>query len=209
MIETYERLAAEIIERAEASSASQLLIGIAGPPGAGKSTLSREVSARIPGSIVVPMDGYHFTKQQLSEFDNPEDAFSRRGAPWTFDAQNFVNALLQLKEHKYGTFPAFEHGVGDPVDQAINVTTENKVVLIEGNYLTLDVPPWDKITSILDWTYFIECDADVLENRLMGRCLAIGKDPDESKHRIHNNDIPNALICLASKDRANELVLSI
>lgn len=33
--------------------------------------------------------------------------------------------------------PSFDHGVGDPVPNAIQVIPQNKIVLVEGNYLLL------------------------------------------------------------------------
>ena len=36
-----------------------------------------------------------------------------------------------------GSFPSFDHRVGDPVDDDIVVEPEHRVVLIEGNYVLL------------------------------------------------------------------------
>lgn len=209
MLPAYDKLAVEISNMQRQSNTAQLLIGIAGPPAAGKSTLSKRLAEKVPDSIVLPMDGYHYTKARLQQFDDPEAAFKRRGAHWTFDAERFVRALSELKESKCGKFPAFEHGVGDPVEDAIEVTSNHRVVFVEGNYLTIDVPPWDQIVSILDWIYFVECDLPELETRMLGRCLSLGKDPEVSKERIATNDSPNALFALASKHRANAVIHSL
>ena len=213
MISTYDRIAEEIAALvAKLGPNDQLLIGFAGPPGGGKSTTAEQVHRRVPHSVVVPMDGYHFTKEQLRQFPDPEAALARRGAHWTFDGEAFGNALQKLKLDKHGSFPAFEHGVGDPVQGNIIVEgpETHKVVLIEGNYLTLDIPPWDQITSILDFTYFIDCDLAVVEQRILKRHIAVnGNTPERALERVTMNDSPNAQLVLASKHRANAIIQSV
>lgn len=38
------------------------------------------------------------------------------------------------------TLPSFDHGVGDPVPDGITVLSQNKIVLVEGNYLLMGKP---------------------------------------------------------------------
>ena len=42
--------------------------------------------------------------------------------------------------------PSFDHGVGDPVPDNVQVIPQNKIVLVEGNYLLLGectrLPSW-------------------------------------------------------------------
>lgn len=210
---TYARIAEEIMQlAAHSDKSSQILIGIAGPPGGGKSTTAEQVHLRVPNSVVVPMDGYHFTKEQLRQFPDPEAALARRGAHWTFDGEAFVAALKSLREQKEGVFPAFQHGVGDPVDGAITLSGPevHKVVIIEGNYLTLDVAPWDQITTILDYTYFIDCDIEVVEQRVLKRHMAVnGNTYERAMERVTLNDSPNAQLVLQSKRRANAIIQSV
>ncbi len=35
------------------------------------------------------------------------------------------------------TLPSFDHGVGDPVPDGVTVIPQNKIILVEGNYLLL------------------------------------------------------------------------
>ena len=213
MQDTYNRLAKEIISASQSiGSDEQLLIGIAGPPGGGKSTTAERLAERIPNSIIVPMDGYHFTKERLSQFPDPVSAFARRGAHWTFDGEAFVAALTSLREKKTGMFPAFSHGVGDPVENSIEVRgpAEHKVVIVEGNYLLLDISPWDKITSILNFTYFIDCDLQVVEQRIYKRHMSVGRNTAERAwERVTTNDSPNAQLIFANKNGADAIIQSL
>ncbi len=67
----------------------RVLVGLAGVPGAGKSTLAgalcqalREGGASV---TVFPMDGFHYTRAQLDQMDDPAEMHRRRGAHFTFD----------------------------------------------------------------------------------------------------------------------------
>src|SRR5438128_1390604 len=77
--------------------ASRSIIALAGLPGAGKSTLAARLAQQVnalAGSrsmMALGMDGFHLTKAQLRQRPDAEQAFARRGAPWTFD----VNALAE------------------------------------------------------------------------------------------------------------------
>ena len=71
----------------------RVIVGIAGPPAAGKSTISASLEAALADSVVVPMDGFHLDNQEL-------DALSlrdRKGAPDTFDADGFIDLVHAIK----------------------------------------------------------------------------------------------------------------
>lgn len=212
MKSTYEKIAHEILalwEVAKSHGKQQLLIGFAGPPGAGKTTTVAEVCKLLPCSICIPMDGYHYTKAQLSAFDDPSEAFKRRGAHWTFNCTAFLTDLQTLHTTGRGVFPSFDHGIGDPIPADITVTPENQLILIEGNYLLLDSPPWSEIKSILDFSYFIECPLQVAEERVRLRHMAVGSTLEAAEERVKYNDSPNAQLVLACKHRADRIVQSL
>nr|XP_007162491.1 hypothetical protein PHAVU_001G156700g [Phaseolus vulgaris]ESW34485.1 hypothetical protein PHAVU_001G156700g [Phaseolus vulgaris] len=146
----------------------KLLVGLAGPPGAGKSTVAHEVARRINKlwlekassfdskvqppdvAIVVPMDGFHLYRSELDAMENPEEAHARRGAPWTFNPLRLLTCLKNLKIDGSVSVPSFDHGVGDPVEDDIFVNLQHKVVIVEGNYLLLEDGVWKEISSLFD-----------------------------------------------------------
>jgi pantothenate kinase len=208
MFDTYHEMAMEILQLVYDKN-GQVVIGVTGPPGAGKSTVSQSVASMIPDSIVIPMDGFHFTKEKLRSFEDPDEAFKRRGASWTFDGEAFVRSLKQLKENHFGRFPSFDHCVGDPFEDDIVVTANNKVVIVEGNYLLLNSEPWKKIKDILDFTYFIECDEETILKRLVKRHMKTGLNEKQSIERIETNDMLNANEINETKSRANKVIPSV
>src|SRR3954454_20161878 len=92
------------------------LVAIAGVPGAGKSTVAAAMAARVPGAVVVPMDGYHLPRASLTA-----DGLARRGAPDTFDPDALRADLLRLRQAGEGVFPSFDHAAQDPQPGAIVV----------------------------------------------------------------------------------------
>jgi len=69
---------------------------------------------------IVPMDGYHYYRSQLEKMDNPQHALAKRGAPFTFDSERFVNDIVNLRKTGSGSFPSFDHGKGDPVENTFS-----------------------------------------------------------------------------------------
>ncbi|KAJ1412494.1 hypothetical protein B484DRAFT_316445, partial [Ochromonadaceae sp. CCMP2298] len=157
----------------------------------------------------VPMDGYHFSKRHMGErFQGAEleRAILLRGSPPSFDAEAFVSALTQLRVSGSGRFPSFAHGTGDPVQDEIEVRKQHEVVIVEGNYLLLDIPPWDAIAPLLHVSVFIECGIEEIERRVYMRHVGNGNTPERALLRVTANDSPNALQVLACKSRAEYVV---
>src|SRR6478672_5590706 len=71
----------------------RVLVGLAGAPGAGKSTLATHLASLVPGSAVVPMDGFHLADVELAR----RGLLERKGAPETFDAWGYAALLARLR----------------------------------------------------------------------------------------------------------------
>jgi pantothenate kinase len=191
------------------------VVGIVGPPGAGKSTTAEVLCSRIPGSIVAPMDGFHYYKRELEAFPNKDEAFARRGAHWTFNGNKFVDQVAAVKTHNYSLsplgFPSFDHAVGDPVENDIIVDQSHNIIILEGNYLLMDQLPWSRLKdeALVDLFIFISAPVDILRERIVKRHQSVGMTVDDARHRADNNDIPNAVQILETKTRANLIVDSV
>ncbi|XP_041005881.1 putative uridine kinase C227.14 isoform X2 [Juglans microcarpa x Juglans regia] len=227
--EIYDALAERLAPTAAIESNPNLkhIVGLAGPPGAGKSTLASEVARRVnklwpqkassidsqvkPPDIatVLPMDGFHLYRSQLDEMENPEEAHARRGAPWTFNPALLLSCLQTLKAQGSVYVPSFDHGIGDPVEDDIFVSLQHKVVIVEGNYLLLEDGVWKEISSIFDEKWFIEVDIDTSMQRVLKRHISTGKPPDIAQWRIDYNDRPNAELIMKSKKNADLVIKSV
>ncbi|KAL3517638.1 hypothetical protein ACH5RR_020227 [Cinchona calisaya] len=229
MEEIYDALAERLVPTAAAASNSNYkhIVGLAGPPGAGKSTLASEVAQRInklwpqkcisfdsqvepsEAAIVLPMDGFHLYRHQLDAMKDPEEAHARRGAPWTFDPEQLLRCLKTLRDQGSVYAPSFDHGVGDPVEDDIFIDVRHKVVIVEGNYLLLEEDVWKDISSIFDEKWFIDVDIEIAMERVLKRHTSTGKLPGVAKWRVDYNDRPNAELIMKSKRNADLIVKSV
>lgn len=190
------------------------IVGIAGLPGSGKSTIAQALAGAVnqaagaPVAMALGMDGFHLTRAQLRAFPDPEAALLRRGAPWTFDPQGLAQRLAVLRSQPMQTltWPGFEHGVGDPVADAIHVPPSVRLVLLEGLYLLHDDHGWD-LRGAMDACWFLDVPRDVAMARLAARHQAAwGITRDEALARIARNDGLNAETVWRSRTRADALV---
>ncbi|CAA9959675.1 hypothetical protein CFE70_003129 [Pyrenophora teres f. teres 0-1] len=192
----------------QASNPSQrMLVALAGVPGSGKSTVSdallTELAKRaVQDVVVVPMDGFHYTREILSAFKDPELAFKRRGAPFTFDAEGCVKLVKLLKstpvilggEDDFCIVaPSFDHALKDPVQEGIRISARTRLVIVEGNYTLLKQSPWDQIAEVCDERWFVDAPLEKVRVRLAQRHLAaaIETSMPAAIARAEENDIPN------------------
>jgi pantothenate kinase len=180
------------------------MIGIAGIPGSGKTTLAQAVALRVPGAVVVPMDGYHIPRVRLDA-----DGLRRRGAAYTFDADIFRADMEALRKNRSGVFPDFDHAEKDPRADAIRVTPEAPLVVVEGNYLFMR--DWHS-ENLFDLRVFIDCDLDESVERLTSRHVRTGVTAtvEEGRHRAMTSDRMNSEAILADgcRERAHLILRS-
>jgi pantothenate kinase len=196
-----EQPAQRLLARLE-SAAPRWIIGLAGVPGSGKTTLAaclaEAINARTAPNTVVAlgMDGFHFTKAELRQFSNPAEAFARRGAPWTFDATALQQRLLQLRAaagRAETPWPGFEHAVGDPVEGAYTVLASTRLVIVEGLYLLHQADGWEAISPLFDERWYLDTPLELAMERLALRHMqAWGMTREQAEHRIATSDGLNA-----------------
>ncbi|MEU5979334.1 nucleoside/nucleotide kinase family protein [Streptomyces sp. NPDC047315] len=201
-------LPSQLVRRARGLVAAgpRRILGIAGAPGAGKSTLARQLVAALGrDAVLVPMDGFHLAQAELERLGRAH----RKGAPDTFDAEGYVALLTRLRAPAPGVTvyaPAFDRDLEEPVAGSIAVPPDVPLVVTEGNYLLHDAGPWARVRPLLDETWYLELDRDTRVRRLVERHVAHGKERAEAERWVARSDEANARLVAAGRSRADRVV---
>ncbi|OBA16994.1 P-loop containing nucleoside triphosphate hydrolase protein [Metschnikowia bicuspidata var. bicuspidata NRRL YB-4993] len=193
---------------------ARLLVCIAGVPGAGKSTMVEKIIEHLRTKNVVskalPQDGYHYYRRELEQFEDPQEAFRRRGAPFTFNAEAFVSSVRKLRTHATVTAPLFDHSKKDPSEGAIVIGPEVQVVFIEGNYVGLKDEPWAELDAATDRLWMIQQDPGLVRERLIQRHVSSGvcRSYEDAVERCDGLDWQNAVYVMENS-RAPDVVVTL
>lgn len=192
--------------------AERFLLGITGPPAAGKSTLATNLRDAINTkqgqqvAEIAPMDGFHLLNAVLDQ----RGIRPRKGAPDTFDAEGYVAQLRQVRRRTDTNvgWPTYDRVIRhEPVPDAISISPDIGIVITEGNYLLLDQQPWSQVRDVLDEIWYLSAEPDVIVDRLRERHIAMGRTAEQAAAKIEGTDLPNARTIEAGRAKA-DLVLT-
>lgn len=179
---------------------TRVLVGIAGAPGAGKSTVAEALLAALPEAALVPMDGYHLPQSRLRELGRRD----RMGASDTFDVPAFVALLRELRfSGGFVLARGFDRGIEEPVPDAIPIPPEKRIIVVEGNYLLHDAGGWEEVAPLLDETFVLGLDDEVRRERLIERHARFGKTLEDARAWALGPDETNARLIAATAARAD------
>ena len=170
------------------------IVAIIGAPGSGKSTLAdalvRGVNNANPNcAALLPMDGYHFDDILLTSLGQQ----ARKGAPDTFDVDGLHHMLARLRENDADSvaIPVFDRTIEIARAGAALIQKTSNIIVVEGNYLLLELYPWKGLAPLFDVTVMIKTSPQTLRDRLMLRWKNMGIDPTEARRKVEKNDLPN------------------
>ncbi|MER7046963.1 nucleoside/nucleotide kinase family protein [Streptomyces jumonjinensis] len=198
----------DLLDRARALAAPgrRRILGIAGAPGAGKSTLAAQLADALAGlAVLVPMDGFHLAGATLERLG----LTGRKGAADTFDADGYAALLTRLRAPAPGVTvyaPAFDRTLEEPVAGSIPVTPETPLVITEGNYLLHDDGPWARVRPLLDEVWYLDPAREARLRRLIDRHIRFGKERAHAERWAHGSDEANARLIALGRARADLIV---
>lgn len=189
--------------RALGADGNRCILGLAGPPGAGKSSLAAAlVEALGSSAVLVPMDGFHLAQGELERLGRA----GRKGAPDTFDVAGYIALLGRLRaDHSGKTIyaPLFRRDLEEPIAGAIPVRPEHRLIVTEGNYLLHDDGGWAGVRPLLDACWYVEIGAGPRIARLVARHMRFSRDRTAATAWVMESDECNAALIEAGRNRAD------
>ena len=153
---------------------ARILVMLAAPPGAGKSTLVSFL-------------------EYLAKDAVPEKV--------TFDLERLREKISELMEGHPCRWPIYDRLLHNPVEDAI--TVDSDIVLLEGNYLLLDIDGWRDLSDYADFTISLSANEELLRKRLIARRVATGVNQEDAEKFVDFSDMANVRLCLENTKKAD------
>ncbi|GAA0458186.1 nucleoside/nucleotide kinase family protein [Streptomyces sp. NPDC046215] len=194
-----------------ADRGTRTLIGIAGPPGAGKSTLARALVAELDArhgtgsAAYLPLDGFHLSNAQLERLGLTD----RKGSAPSFDVWGYAALLRRVGEEEAGRdvyVPDYDRTLHEPVAARHVVPAPARLVITEGNYLACDEPGWRDARRHLAEVWYLETPDEVRQGRLLERQRTGGRDEAGARAWVQGNDHPNGEQVKAARGNCDRIL---
>lgn len=193
----------------QAEKGRRLIVFLAAPPAAGKSTLccyleklSRECEGITPVQCA-GLDGFHYPQKYLNSHSVYKNGMlvplsTIKGAPESFDVKGLME---KIEAAKMGDtcFPVYDRRLHDVVEDALKITGD--ILIIEGNWLLLNEMHWKKLEC--DYSIFIRSGGEENLERIVQRKIMGGFSEKEARRMVKENDRFNIARCLKNSRRGD------
>lgn len=192
---------------------SRVVIGVAGPTGAGKSVMTvlfKEFAKQ--GSLpfafeIITIDAYHFPNSYLySHFSEGVPLKQVKGRFDTYDVAQLCRDLLMFSSGEKVLFPTYSRKLHDPVQDSIQVEAKATLLMVEGLWLLSEMGGWEKVRPLLDYCYFIDSDREKTRSAVIKRHMTGGRTIEDAARHYEEVDGKNSDLTLLTRHRADQVI---
>jgi len=214
----------------------RVVLGIAGMPGAGKSTLAAALvgalNSAVPpdaaAALVGALDSDPLADAAAAPMPAPAewaallpmDGFhypparllqlglrDRMGAPETFDVTAYALTIQRLtRDDQPLAAPSFDRTIEEPIPGGVRIERHHRLVITEGNYLLLPDEPWARVRAQLAQVWYVHLDEPTRVQRLVARHVRFGKTPAAAAAWVARSDEANARLVGRHAGRADLVI---
>jgi len=201
-----DEIAGELASRAAGSSAKssygggRYILGVSGPPGSGKSTVSSVLNLlyadRGVPAVVLPLDGFNLRNDELKARTIKEGGkllalYDRKGSKESYDFEKLIACMGKLKDPAAFFWPLYSRVLHEPVEEGVLLDRGPRVCIVEGNYLFLRAAPWSLLSPFFHKTLFIRSRKTVMRRRIIARKMKGGFTRSEAERHFRRSDALN------------------
>jgi len=141
------------------------IVGLAGAPGSGKSTIANDVIRELgPNALLLSQDDFYYSK-----LERAERGFSWRGPPGSHDLPALIDVLDRIRDNKSPLIvPRYSPELDDRIEPKV-VQEVPGHVLLEGWVMGHRSEGYEEILDRLDLLVFIDVDEAVAKLRRFAR----------------------------------------
>lgn len=187
----------DVIKAVSSRNEGRIIVGIAGPPAAGKSSIAKDICTYINSGATeimaqeCPLDGFHLNNNELEK----NGMLEIKGKMETFDVDSYVSYMRRLHMGEGEFFwPIYSREKHDVIKEGIYILSSAKVFVTEGNYIFSEIGQWAELAELFDLRIFVRADEATITRRLYARHIRGGMGEQESRKKVAETDLPNALI---------------
>ena len=157
------------------------IVGLTGPPGAGKSTIARGVVADLAPTtaLAISMDDFYLPKAERAR-----QGLRFRGGPGSHDLAAMIDVLERFRHRELPiTVPRFDASIDDRTTPT-TIHRAPDVLILEGWFLGYPAEGYGAVAALVDALAYIEVPLDLAKQRRFGREADLrrsggGFEPDE------------------------------
>lgn len=191
----------------------RVVIGVAGPTGAGKSVVAvlfKELArqAALPFAFEsVTIDAYHYPNRYLlSHFAGGVPLKQVKGRFDTYDVAALLADLRAFAAGENVALPAYSRKLHDPVPASVLIQQPATLLLVEGLWLLFDRAGWEPIRSQMDFCYFIDSDKECTRPAVIQRHMTGGRSAEDAARHYEEVDGRNSDLTLQTRSRADKVI---